>query len=48
MICNCLYELQPFIDSLLINEKEADTIDRTDMNTDIIIQEVFNDIVVAS
>lgn len=41
-------QLQPFIDSLLINEKEADTIDWTDMNTDIIMQEVFNDIVAAS
>lgn len=47
IIQDCLTELEPFIDSVIPKNKEKSIIDCTDIQTDIIMQEVFNNIQIA-
>ena len=46
IICDCLEDLEPFIESVLPKNTE-NTMDCTDIKTDIIMQEIFENVMVA-
>lgn len=47
IICDCLEELEPFIESVIPKEEETKILDCTDIEIDIIMQEIFNEVMVA-
>lgn len=47
IICDCLEDLEPFIESVLPENKKDIIADCTDIETDIIMQNVFEDVMVA-
>lgn len=47
IICDCLEDLEPFIESVIPQKSEKNIVDCTDIETDDIMEKAFKDIMIA-